>query len=336
MSLRPDDFDEPGPRELPPLDLAPMEPLDGPPPSPLDRRWVYQTSTPGKRCVVHINGALVGIGMLPRVRTVSDTGRDLSELFPELDTLAEVDDDRPFSIDGVLHVTHSEHHKGGLQYRLAASGRADALLRAREVPAELVVRDLIHLDGRRVGDQPYAARRFLLSTRLTPGPSWAIPSDELDPAPALLAGSHIVDQVPHLLSRRLDSRYFPGMASRAWLRTAYPILRRVPILGWMDDRPEAGEHIDAVLIAATGPVARGRRAVQAVRSGLTMATRDRLSHVLEQLPVSGYPQHLRFEHDDAGTVRWARPGAAGTFLATAISPEGLLEHPVLLSTHEAR
>lgn len=346
------DTDEPAPPELPPLDLAPMHPLDGPPPPPGDHRWVYQVAVPGEHVVVHVNGALSGLGILPPVRIVNSLGRDLSDLFPELDALVDLGDEGPISMHGVLRpvgdrsahssdrsARHHESRGHDLAYRLAATDRADARARALPAPVELVVLDLMHLDGRRVADQPYAARRFLLAARVPAGPSWTIPVDHLDPGPALLAGSEDRCTAPQLLSRRLDSRYFPGMTSRAWLSTPYRILRRTRIVGWVDDHPGDQSHTDAILVA--GAAGRdGRRPVQAVRHGLTMSLRAKLSDELTELPATGVPEGLVLDEAQRRasprTRHWVRPGVTATLVGTSQTVDRLVSHPVLLDVHSAQ
>ncbi len=325
-----------------------MQPLDGPPPEPGDHRWVYQSGVRGEHVVVHVHGALSDLGLLPDVRIINALGRDLSELIPELDALVDIADGGPISLHGVLRSVEGSHTRGSgggsgappnagddIAYRMAATDRRDARTRALHAPAELVVLDLMHLDGRRVADQPYAARRFLLSARVPAGPAWSVHVDHLDPAPALLDAQDQGDPEPQLLSRRLDSRYFPGMTSRSWLRTPYPILRRTAVVGWIDDRPGGQPHTDALLLAGD-PGRDGRRPVQVVRAGLTMALRNRLANTLEQLPTSTVPEGLRL--DDAADRhlagrRWVRPGVQATVLGTSQRGDRLVTHPVLIDVH---
>ncbi len=183
-----------------------------------------------------------------------------------------------------------------ITYRLASTDPADALLRAESSPVSLVV----------------------------------------DPADALLEGQHLPIPMPHLLSRRLDSRYFPGMSGRAWLRSAYSLMRRTEIVGWLDDRPGDQHHIDGILVAGA-PDEKGNRRVQAVRAGLTMSVRDQLVGLLLQLPVRGAPKGLRYEmpeHPGHTVVRWARPGAVATIMGVSMASDRLLDHPVLLEVSE--
>lgn len=341
------DPDEDAPRELPPLELAPMHPLDSPPPAIGDHRWVYQTEVSGEHVVVHINGALTGLGIMPAVRIENAMGRDLSEQFPELDAMDELGRAGPLTVHGVLRVVDSPAapraigrpqvtiDRGDLAYRMAAADRDDALVRALHSPVELVVLDLMHLDGRRVADQPYAARRFLLSARVQPGPSWTLRVDHLDPGPALLDGELDGGQVPVLLSRRLDSRYFAGMTSRAWLRTPYPVVRRTAVVGWVDDLGSEGVRTDAVLVAAERQ-RDGRRRLQPIRTGLTMELRGQLAESLEQLPTSRTPSDFISDRDEdpyRARRRWAKPGTTVTLVATSLSNERVVEHPVLLAVH---
>lgn len=327
-----------------------MHPLDSPPPASGDNRWVYQSEVPGEPVVVHINGALSDLGILPAVRIENSLGRDLSEQFPELDALVELGRSGPISLHGVIRVVVRRTYRdatdrrrpvaelGDLAYRLAAADREDARSRALHSPAELVVLDLVHLDGRRVADQPYAARRFLLSARVPPGPSWTVTTDHLDPGPALMDGQLEGNGVPVLLSRRLDSRYFAGMTSRAWLRTPYPVLRRTRVVGWVDDLATDGIRADALLVAGDADRS-GRRRVRPIRSGLTMELRSAVADALEQIPTNRTPpEFISDREDDPETSirKWAKPGVAVTVAGTSSTTDRMLEHPVLLTVHPAR
>ena len=338
---RPDHFDTPSqaPAEPPPLDFGPMEPLDGPPPPPGDHRWVYSAQVPGDRIVIHVHGALSTAGVLPEVRIVTTNGRDISGLFPEFDALADGSENRPFSIEAVLRITGNdgEGDNARMAYRLAASGPDDAALRATEVPASLVVRDLMHFDGHRIADQPYAARRFLLGAALPAGDAWRVLPDHLDPGSALIEGQNIAVAVPQLLSRRLDSHYFASASNASWIRTAFSVLRVADVAGWLDDRPLVGRHTDALLVA--GPPGRNRvRQVQPVRQGLTLAVRSELATALRQLPTSHAPEELRCDGDlpMGSLLRWARPGIRATVIGTSLQSDGLINHPVLLDVRIER
>ena len=327
----PDDFDTPAPAEPPPLDFGPMEPLDGPPPPPGDHRWVYTAQVPGERIVIHVHGALSSIGVLPAVRIATTDGSDMSGLFPEFDALTEGSENRPFSIEAVLRITGNHGGSDIMAYRLAASGPEDAAVRATEAPASLVVRDLMHFDGHRIADQPYAARRFLLGAALPAGDAWTVLPDHLDPASALIEGQDITASVPQLLSRRLDSHYFASASNASWIRTAFRVLRVADVVGWIDDRPLVGRHTDALLVA--GPPGRTRvRPVQPVRQGLTFAVRSELATTLRQLPTSRTPAGLRNDRElpMGSLLRWARPGIRATVIGTSLKPDGLIDHPVLL------
>lgn len=322
-------FDDQPPAELPPLDLLPMRPLDGPPPPPGEPRWAYQAEVPGERVVVHVNGALSKTGLLPPVRIVNSDTEDLSFKFPEFAGLAESSAVGPFSIDGIIASIGSVTD---IPFRLAATDADDAAIRATDKPVRLVIRDLIHIDGKRVGDLPYTARRAMLVNRITPGPNWMIPTDHADPADALLDDEDIPFPIPHLLSRLLDGRYFPGVPSGAWLRTAYPVLRIVPIVGWIDDHPREDVNTDALLVAGA-PLHDGTRVVQEVRAGLTEARRRELSDTLARLPLHGTPEGLFYEPSviRRGTEhRWARPGSRAVLLGTDLGTDGTLGDPVLL------
>lgn len=193
----------------------------GPPPSS-EHRWAYQPCWHGQRALIHLHGALSNLGIYPPVRVLDPNGRDLTEALPELSVMADAGGTQAAIIDVVITTPPEPglspaFARSRLTYRLEAIGLAAAAERAVDQPITVLVLDLLHLSGRRVGDLPYTHRRSLLLERLPDGPHWEVPSHSLRPDRHLLAAArewHTDD----VIAKRLDSHYFPALQSPTWLR----------------------------------------------------------------------------------------------------------------------
>ena len=108
----------------------------------------------------------------------SRPGRDCSDQFPEVASLAAELGGRDVLLDGELVCLDADgrpdFHR--LRRRLSACDARSAARLAAEHPARLIVFDLLHLDGHATRALPYARRRELLDDELpVNGASWRTP-----------------------------------------------------------------------------------------------------------------------------------------------------------------
>lgn len=204
-----------------------METEPGALPPRSEHRWAFQPCWHGQRVMVHVHGALTGLGIFPEVRVVDPLGYDLTDLFPELDSITTAAPPVPAVFDGVIVGRAGGGRSvldatAGLLARLVADRAAGESLRST-LPVDLLVLDIVHLDGRRVGDLPYHLRRALLLDTLQDGPSWHVPPHFPEADRSLREASWAAG-ADEVVAKRLDSHYFPGMRSPVWLRV--PLLPR--------------------------------------------------------------------------------------------------------------
>jgi bifunctional non-homologous end joining protein LigD len=187
-----------------PADLRPM--LARPAPSPFDSSdHLFEPSWGGERALAFIEPA----DRAP-VRLVDASGRDLTDLLPELGDLGSRIVARSAVIDGELVVVDDR-------------GRADpAGLRARLAgedgpPVAYLVFDVLVLDGRPILGEPLFRRRRELRRLLTPG-------DTVVAVPAI-AGEGLAlhaavgaQGIAATMARVRTSPYLPGIRSRLWRR----------------------------------------------------------------------------------------------------------------------
>jgi bifunctional non-homologous end joining protein LigD len=192
--------------QLPDLpDLRPM--LPRPLPEPFDSdQHLFEPWWGGERALVMIGPAdLAGMGA---VRVIDATGRDLSDVLPELAGLAVRVAARSAILDGELVVVDG-------------SGRADAGELARRLsgaagaPSAFLAFDLLHLDGWSLLSQPLVKRREALRRVLRPG-------DEVVAVPAIategiaLYQAAVAQGIAGIMARQRISPYLPGVRSRLW------------------------------------------------------------------------------------------------------------------------
>ncbi|NYV77279.1 ATP-dependent DNA ligase, partial [Streptomyces sp. UH6] len=123
-----------------------------------------------------------------------------------------------------------------LQSRMGlAHSPALAARRAATAPAHLVLFDVMHLDGRSLLRLPYAHRRRELEALAPAGPYWSTPAAVVGHGEEALALTR-EHGLEGLVCKRLDSRYEPGVRSRAWIKIRHMTGVDVVVGGWLPGR----------------------------------------------------------------------------------------------------
>jgi bifunctional non-homologous end joining protein LigD len=201
---------DPG-REAMPEDLRPMLPVRGEMPKDHDG-WGFEVAWGGVRTLLwcepgHIRRALV--------RGVDDP----VQRFPELRRIARALGHTEAILDGEIVVLDEEGkpRREALRERKRAGSESVARRLSRDLPARLMIYDLLFLDGHRTIQLPYRERRELLEGLELDGGAWSTPSYHRgDGAPLLAAARE--RGLSGLLAKRLDSPYEPGRRSRSWVK----------------------------------------------------------------------------------------------------------------------
>jgi len=132
--------------------------------------WQFEPKWDGFRCLARRDGA--------EVTLTSKSGKPLARYFPEVVAMLASLKTRQFLIDGELIIPVGDALSfDALQLRLhPAESRVRKL--SKETPAELMVFDLLELDGRSLATSPLSKRREKLETFMQKN---ATPSLELSP-----------------------------------------------------------------------------------------------------------------------------------------------------------
>ncbi len=280
--------------------------------------WVHEVKWDGMRVLVE-----VGSG---RLRIFSRNENDATVAFPELHGLLDVADDAV--LDGeVVALGDGVPTFGALQERLHVRDATRARRLAESKPVALLAFDLLRLHGEDLCERPLSERRErLLDLDIEEMPGWAggwqVPPT-YDDGPALLEGAE-QQGLEGIVSKRLSSRYRPGVRSREWLKFPIRPTSSVVVGGY---RYETGSQsrIGAVLVGEPGSdglLFRGR-----VGSGIAGKAGRLLAEVLEPLVVAGSPfSEVLPRVDREGTV-WVRPVLVVEVQSLGLTRDGRLRQP---------
>ncbi len=188
--------------------------------------WTYEPKWDGFRTIVTVGGE---IGLDSR------TDRPMVRFFPELVSLLEERHHRPFVADAeIVMVRPGRLAFDELQLRLhPAESRVRKL--AAEIPASLILFDLLEEDGDKLEPEPLAERRDRLAAlaKRLHVPQAAQRLEDLDPGPELLltpwtddlgvAEGWFADEAglgqDGIVAKRADQAYLPG--ARGWVKVKH-------------------------------------------------------------------------------------------------------------------
>ena len=265
------------------------------------------------------------------VRLVTRNSRDVTSHYPELSGLATALDGRSAVLDGEV-VTFDERGSTSfqkLQQRMHVANPAPDLRSA--VPVELMLFDLLWLDGELLTGLPQRERRRRLEELAPEGPHWHLtPLLPLAPVAELLRACDEVGLEGYVI-KRADATYLPGRRSSAWAKLKCIQRRELVVGGWIPGQGGRTGTIGSLAVGIHG-LDRGRgqsdggalRFMGAVGSGLTDDWIRQLTTVAERLGTDDSP----FAEQVVG-VHFLAPRLVAEVAYTLITDSGTLRHPTL-------
>ena len=296
--------------------MAPM--LAEPGPLPAGAGWAAEVKWDGIRLVT-----AVGRG---GTRCWTRSAREVSGTWPEVARAAVRGlAGRTAVLDGEIVALGPDGRPSFelLQRRMGLSAPADVARAVRDVPAVLMVFDVLALDARDTTDRPWAERRSLLeSLDLTP---WQVPAAHPDPAPLFaFTGQQGLEGV---VAKRRDSPYRPGVRSPAWVKVKHVATQEVVVGGWLPGKQGRTGDLGALLVGVPErPVTDPPRLVFAGRvgTGWTAAARRDLLARVRELGADASP----FTGDvGAREAVWIRPELVGEVAHGGVTTAGVMRHP---------
>jgi len=190
-----------------PQGLSPMRPTEGPVPADSDA-WAYEVAWGGAALLVAVEGGRLTLA-----------GAGPVAAFPELRPMGLQLGSRQVLLDADLVVLDDAGHpdRTRLAERLATPKPGRALLRG--APVQLLVRDLLHVEGRSLLAAPYDQRRAALEALELQGPCWQVPP-VFTGAGAAVAAAARAQGLPAVVATRRTSAYRPGEVSPDRVRSS--------------------------------------------------------------------------------------------------------------------
>ena len=278
---------------------------------PAGDEWQHEVKWDGMRVLVDVRRGAA--------RLFSRNENDATVSFPEL---ADVSTDDALLDGEVVVFADGAPSFAALAERMHVS-RADRARRlAERIPVTLLVFDLLRLGDRDLMDQSLSARREFLERLDLNHDRWQTPPVYAD-GPMLFDATY-QQGLEGIVSKRLSSRYRPGLRSKDWLKFAHRRRDSYVVGGWRRET-DSQDRLGAVLVGeptADGLLYRGR-----VGSGLAGKKAVMLRELLAGLTRATKPFADEVPRPDALGTTWVEPVLVVDVESLGPSAQGRLRQP---------
>jgi bifunctional non-homologous end joining protein LigD len=313
---------EPERLPAPPPVLAPMLASDGGGSGFDDPGWRFEVKWDGIRAIVTTERP--GTGDPGATRLVSRAGNVLDPAYPEFAGMWERVLARNAVFDAEIVALDREGRPSFqlLQRRMHVRGSEAVERMRREVPATLMVFDLLAADGRSLCELPLSERLERLRETLVPNDRIRINDGVVGEGEAFFAAARD-HGLEGLIAKRLTSPYRPGARTRDWLKLKVRQRAACVIGGWM---PGAGGRSGRLGSLLVGCYAEGRlRYLGRVGTGFDEAELARLGVLLDERASDRAP------FAEGGPLpkgaRWVRPDLVCRVEYGEVTDGGILRAP---------
>ena len=278
--------------------------------------WQHEVKWDGMRVLVDVRRGAA--------RLFSRNENDATVSFPEL---ADVPTDDALLDGEVVVFADGAPSFAALAERMHVS-RADRARRlAERIPVTMLVFDLLRLGDRDLMDQSLSARREILERLDLNDDRWQTPPVYAD-GPMLFDATY-QQGLEGIVSKRLSSRYRPGLRSKDWLKFAHRRRESYVVGGWRLET-DSRDRLGAVLVGqptADGLLYRGR-----VGSGIAGRKAAVLREVLAGLTRDSTPFADEVPRLDAAGATWVEPVLVVDVESLGPSAQGRIRQPSYVGT----
>lgn len=302
-----------------PAPVVPMLATSGP--VPTGDGWSFEFKWDGVR-------GLVAVDPHGRLRATSRNLKEITRSYPELRKLPQLVSRRVL-LDGEL-VALDEAGRPSFQllaHRMHVQSPSPHLLAT--VPVRYYVFDLLALDEESLLSVPFLQRRERLADLdLDDGALVRTPphyTDVSGPDLLAVAGDNGLEGV---VGKRVNSLYYPGKRSQAWIKTPLRNTQEVIVGGWLPGGGRRSGSIGALLLGVHDAADGRLRFVGRVGTGFSESTLRDLLAMLDARarPTSPFDEPLPAE--DAREARWVTPDLVGEVEHRQWTPtDNRLRHP---------
>jgi bifunctional non-homologous end joining protein LigD len=282
--------------------------------------WAFEMKWDGVRTVAYLAGG--------KVKLLSRKGRnDTAAYFDVVPDLAAIEVETAV-LDGEVVVTDpvGRPNFGLLQHRINLTRPADIERAAKTWPAQLMLFDILHLNGRSLIKLPYAGRREILEGLVQPekGSRLQVPPVFDGNLHAAMDTSKDL-KLEGVVAKQVDSVYQPGRRARTWLKLKPHPAQEVIIGGWRPGQGRRDGGIGSLLLGI--PTADGLRYIGRVGSGFNDRQLDEIQTMLDRLARKTSPL-IDVPREDARDAHWVTPSLVGEVTYGELTEPGRLRHPV--------
>ncbi|EQD86261.1 bifunctional non-homologous end joining protein LigD [Saccharopolyspora erythraea NRRL 2338] len=292
---------------------------------PQGQGWAFEFKWDGMRAFILASGE--------GVRVISRAGNDTTSAFPELGVLAETVGGRRVVLDGevVACDVRGRPDFGRLQTRISRTQPSPLLV--RQVPAVLLVFDLLMVDEVELLTVPYVERRERLAALGLGGVGTVrMPEHYLDvTAEQLLAVAREHD-LEGIVAKRVQSRYRPGQRSREWIKTAIRHTTNAVVGGWVTGSGAHRHVLGALLLGVYGVDGRLHYAGH-VGTGFSDRDRAVFAEGLAELARPTSPFADPVPRELARYAQWVEPLIVAEVEYRQWTDDGRLRHPAFRQLH---
>jgi len=298
-----------------PTGLRPMLASAGPLPAD-DDNWSYEVKWDGVRALVAVDGG--------RLTVTSRNGNDVTASYPELRALGLQLGSRQVLLDGEVVVMSADGHTdfGALQARMHVAKPGAALLRS--APVQLLLFDLLHLEGTSLLARTYNERRAALLALELAGPHWQVPAAFTGNGQEVFDATR-AQGLEGIVAKRRDAPYTPGRRSERWIKIKHVRRTSAIIAGWKPGGGGRTGQIGSLLLGVPGTD--GLRYAGHVGTGFSAATLKMLAGRLEPLRRGESPFAPPLPREHAKDAIWVEPVLVADVDYTEWTTEGRLRHP---------
>ncbi|CAA9315931.1 MAG: DNA_ligase_IV_Ku-like [uncultured Friedmanniella sp.] len=282
--------------------------------------WAFEMKWDGVRVLAYLADG--------RVELRSRRGRDDTAAYADVAAALTAVPASTAVLDGEVVVLDADGRPsfGLLQARINLTKAADIQRLSATHPAQLMLFDVLELDGQSLLDLAYDERRAVLEELVQPGPGsrLQVPPVFDGDLGAAMETSRVLG-LEGVVAKRRSSRYAPGGRGDAWRKIKPAKTQEVVVGGW---RPGQGRRAGGVGSLLMGvPAEDGLHYVGRVGSGLNDRQLDELQAALAPLarrdtPFGDVPR------EDARDASWVEPVLVAEVTYGELTGPGRLRHPV--------
>jgi bifunctional non-homologous end joining protein LigD len=285
-----------------------------------DTDWAFEMKWDGVRTIAYLAGG--------RVQLLSRRGRDdTAAYFDVAEDLAKLDVQTAI-LDGEVVVLDRAGRPqfGMLQHRINLTKPVDIQRVAMSYPAQLMLFDILELNGKSLLRKTYLARRAVLEELVQPRPGSRIqvpPIFEGDLSAAIETSRQL--QLEGVVAKRRNSTYQPGQRSRSWLKIKLHKAQEVVVGGWRPGQGRRERGVGSLLVGI--PTTDGLHYLGRVGSGFNDYQLDEIQALLAPLASKTSP-FVDVPREDARDAKWVMPSLVGEVTYGELTEPGRLRHPV--------